>query len=229
MGAGAVTIGAVAPGIIAALATVAKSGFSIYKAVDKEWPTYEKSLATLEEKLKALITAVEYENRKQQNMDLRGKLGPKEKLKLLLTNVKGKRSDVETAIKSCYAYRGRLRQKVEAMAQEVTAMQAKIDDLKTAAKANPKLSKEADGQVKKQIELLHKIDKARAYLTKLDPVVAQAKTVLGKDLQDVGKLKGLLGFVQTLMADDSVRLALAEAKPVIAGVQKIGKAVAKAA
>src|SRR3546814_886343 len=38
MGAGAVTIGAVAPVIIAALATVAKSGFSIYKAVDKEWP-----------------------------------------------------------------------------------------------------------------------------------------------------------------------------------------------
>src|SRR3546814_7033518 len=96
MGAGAVTIGAVAPVIIAALATVAKSGFSIYKAVDKEWPTYEKSLATLEEKLKALITAVEYENRKQQHMDLRGKLGPKEKLKLQLQNVKGKTSEVET-------------------------------------------------------------------------------------------------------------------------------------
>src|SRR3546814_16566263 len=73
MGAGAVTIGAVAPVIIAALATVAKSGFSIYKAVDQEWPTYEKSLATLEEKLKALITAVEYETRKQLNRELRGK------------------------------------------------------------------------------------------------------------------------------------------------------------
>src|SRR3546814_20299094 len=109
MGAGAVTIGAVAPVIIAALATVAKSGFSIYKAVDKEWPTYEKSLATLEEKPKALITAVEYENRKQKNMDMRGKLGPKEKLKLLLTNIKGKRRDVETANKSRNAYSGRVR------------------------------------------------------------------------------------------------------------------------
>src|SRR3546814_16413717 len=118
MGAGAVTIGAVAPGIIAALATVAKSGFSIYKAVDKEWPTYEKSLATLEEKLKALITAVEYENRKQQNMDLRGKLGPKEKLKLLLTNVKGNSSDVEPAIQSCYASSGRFRIKVGADARQ---------------------------------------------------------------------------------------------------------------
>lgn len=224
-GAGSVSFVAVAPVVLGALVTVVKSGKAIHSTVQKEWPTCEKALDQLGKSTEALIKSVEYQNKKRAKQDLTGKLGPKERIKLFLNDIKGDVKAVESSLNNCRAYSVTLSQKIELLANRITEFQKPIDDLHDAAKKDPdsKQAKQAAAEAQKlvtqQVKALQKLGKARDFVKQLNPAIVEGeKLVASTDVEDVAKLKGFLGKVQKLANNQSLNEAITETTAVINGV-----------
>ncbi len=230
MGVGAEVFIAVVPVVLGAVVTIAKSAKAIHGTVQKEWPTCEKALTQLTKATESLIKSVEYQQKKREKKDLTGKLGPKERVKLLLNDVKGDVKTVEKSLENCRAYSVTMSQKIELLAQEITKFQEPIDDLLDASKKDPgskegkKAAAEANKLVKQQVKALLKITKARTYLGQLAPALAEGeKLVASTDVENVSKLKGFLGKIQKLANNQSVQDAISEGGDVLSGVVNLVK------
>lgn len=229
-GVGAVSAVAIIPVVAASLVAIGKAGHNIYKAYDAAWPNHKKAADTLAKELAALQKAVEYSKRKRLKKDTTGKLGPKETIKLLLTDVKGKKSAVEKSLKTAATWSGNLRQECERLAVEITKMQEPIDDLfEKANGGDAKSKKAAEDLVKKQAQLLAKLNSCRSYIGIYDKMLEDAEKVIHEKLDDDSRLGSLIATVNKLRNDPIVKEVSTHAKPVFTGIKTTVVAIQKAA
>jgi cell division protein FtsB len=224
-GIGALSFAVIAPAVLTVLTAAFNSAKGIHTAVKKEWPNLDKATEKLETTIKDLKAAVVYTKKKKLKKDTIGKLTPKDKFKLLFTDVKGKVKTAESTLLTCGNYCGRLRQNIEKMAKDVTSMQTQIDKLIAASKKEPKVQKKLTALSKKQARLLYEIEKARLHLEKLDPIVREGlKLVNSTDIEDEKKLSAFLNKINRIRNDGSVKLFMTEAKNVLT---ETGSVIAK--
>jgi len=217
-GVGALSFAVIAPAVAGAVLTIAKSGKSIFSTVQRDWPKCEKAMQQLEKATKALLKSVEYRQKKREKKDLMGRLGPRERLKLLLNDVKGDVKAVRTALTNCAAYAVTVDQEIERLAQEITKLQKPIDELKaTPDDVNKrKVAPQYKKLLEHQIQMFNKVDKARDYLKKLMPLMIEGqKLVESTDLENPNKLKVFLRKLHRFITDDSVDAALSGGKNVL--------------
>ena len=225
MGVGAVTFAVVAPVVAGALGTIAKSGYSIYQTVDKTWPTHKKALANLVKVTGDLQSALEYEARKAD----KSKLGPKEKIKLLLGNVKGKRDTVAKAIKEAEVWHISLAKDLEKFSVELKNLQeqASKGNDKGAPNDIQQTSQALSGEAGK---LSDKIKSANFYFDKFKAAMKEADTVVNTDSKlDPKALGTVLGKFQDLANDNTVQTVISEAPGVLKSVASLVGSINKIA
>ncbi|MFN0183589.1 MAG: hypothetical protein ACKVQR_07195 [Aquabacterium sp.] len=215
--AGAILAALAAPtgiGIVAGLglaaggvATIAGAIAQIYGVVDKVYPDHKKAAKTLRDKVLALSDALTYEETKSAKQSRGDKLGPKERVKLLLGNVKGKKKDVEDALKHLQMYTGKMLLDIEKGGKAEQQLSAKLDELEEVLKTatDPKQVAEVKQQhaegIKKITQQFNARENARLYLKRYTAMSEEASALLLKpELVSAASLGKLASKLSELMA-----------------------------
>lgn len=215
--AGAVLTALAAPtgiGIIAGLglaatgiATVGKAVSEIYGVVDKTWPDHKKAAKNLRDKVIVLGDALAYEEKKIDKESRGEKLGPKEKIKRMLGNVKGKQKDVEEALKGLSVWTGKMLIDIEKSGQAELKLAEQLHQLEEKLKkaGDPKqvaeIQKQLDDGHKEVTKLFRARENARGYLKRYSDICEEAAKVINAGEQlTTSKLGALAGKIESLMS-----------------------------
>jgi len=199
---------AAAAGLI--LGSVVTIGGAIKKIVDTysaNWPDHKKSSKTLISAATALKDALAYEEKKmEKTSDGLTKLGPKEKMKLMLGNVKGKRVDLASAIKDIGIWTAKMMQDIEKDAQAEEMVLKKLEEAESKLSKASKDDKEAIA-LQKSVDsyILHvakkrsEMENVRRYLKTYTALLQEATTVVSTESKlDSSTLGGLIGKLEKL-------------------------------
>ncbi len=201
-GVGAIAgIGLAVGGIATVIGAVAK----IYDVYNSTWPDHKKAASSLAKNLEVLKDALIYEDKKLEKTSQGAKLGPKERLKLLLGNVKGKKTAVEADIKKLHMWTASMMQDIEKGAQKEIEMDARLQELEKAilvetnAKQLAQYKATHAAGVKKIFEMRLASTGARGYLKRYAAIAEEAGAVMASEDRLTGAAVGtLLGKLETL-------------------------------
>lgn len=242
--AGAVLAGLAAPtgiGLVAGLGiaaggvvTVATAIHQIYGVADKAWPDHKKASKTLRDKVLALRDALDYEENKAKKESRGEKLGPKERLKRLLGNVKGKKKDVEDALKDLAMWTGKMVLDIEKGGKAEQQLSARLTELEDTMKqvTDPKVLAEMRQQhaqaLKKITEGFNARENARLYLGRYAAMVEEASKLMAQpETMDASKLGTLAGKIEALMSSKEFETAVTIGKGMAEFMKGFLKFVAK--
>jgi hypothetical protein len=193
--------------IFASVVTIAGAVKKIIDTYSSTWPDHKKSAKTLIDKSRALQDALAYEKKKADQLkDIPGRtLGPKEKIKLMLGNVKGKKSDVESGIKDLGIWTAKMMQDIEkaAKAQEpiVDKMQKAADELAKAKndKEAAAIQKKVEEYKKHLAQEMGAINNARIYLRNYATLVIEGQKFMADETNfDPSKLGAFINKLQDI-------------------------------
>ncbi|RYG38766.1 MAG: hypothetical protein EON93_01370 [Burkholderiales bacterium] len=196
-------LGLAAGGIV----TISKAIAEIYGVYDKTYPDHKKAAKNLRDKVQILSDAFAYEEKKADKASRGEKLGPKEKIKLMLGNTKGKQKDVLDALKQLSMWTGKMVIDIEKGGQAESKLAAKLDELDAALKkaSDPKqvavIKKQQEAGVTEITKLFRARENARGYLSRYNAICEEAAKVMadGEKLTST-KLGALAGKVEALMS-----------------------------
>lgn len=193
------------------IATVAGAISQIYGVVDKTWPDHKKAAKNVRDKIESLRTALIYEEDKMKKEKRGDKLGPKEKLKLLLGNTKGKQKDLNDALKALAMWTGKMLIDIDKTGDAEIKLSAKLEQLDEALKkaTDPKqvaeIQKQQEAGVKEITKLFRARENARTYLGRYNAVCEEAATVMAAEEKlTASKLGTLSSKVGDLMGSDEM-------------------------
>jgi len=215
--AGAILAALAAPsgvGIIAGLglaaggiATIASAVGQIYGVVDKTWPDHKKAAKNVRDKLIVLKDALVYEEAMMDKKSDGTKLGPKEKLKLLLGNVKGKQKDVNDGLKALAMWTGKMLIDIEKSGQAELKLESKLDELDellkkaTDEKQIADIKKQQAAGVKEIFALRGARENARRYLKRYNEICDEAIKVMAEEEKlTASKLGTVVSKIESVMA-----------------------------
>jgi len=148
-----------------------------------------------------------YEEKKmEKTSDGLTKLGPKEKMKLMLGNVKGKRVDLASAIKDIGIWTAKMMQDIEKDAQAEEMVLKKLEEAESKLSKASKDDKEAIA-LQKSVDsyILHvakkrsEMENVRRYLKTYTALLQEATTVVSTESKlDSSTLGGLIGKLEKL-------------------------------
>ncbi len=214
--AGAVLAAVAAPsgvGIIAGLglaaggiATIGGAIGQIYGVVDKTWPDHKKAAKNVRDKVIVLKDALVYEEAKLAKKSDGRSLGPKEKIKLLLGNVKGKQKDVNDGIKALAMWTGKMLIDIEKSGQAEVKLSAELDKLDkmlekaTGDKEVAEIKKQQAAAVKQIFELRGARENARRYLARYTEICEEAAKVMADEEKlTASKLGTVVSKIESVM------------------------------
>lgn len=196
-------LGLAAGGIV----TIAKAISEIYGVYDKTYPDHKKAAKQLRDKVQILGDALAYEENKVKKTSRGESLGPKEKIKLMLANTKGKQKDVMDALKSLNMWTGKMLIDIEKGGKAEQQLSVKLDELDEKLKkaSDPKqiaeIKKQQQSAVAEITKLFRARENARQYLGRYNAICEEAAKVMadGEKLTAT-KMGALAGKVEALMA-----------------------------
>lgn len=199
--------------IFASVGTIAGAVKKIIDTYSSTWPDHKKSAKSLLDKSRALQDALAYEKKKADQLDsIPGrKLGPKEKIKLMLGNVEGKKSDVQSSIKDLGIWTAKMMQDIEkaAKAQEpiVEKMQKTADELAKAKddKQAAAIQKKVEEYKKHLAQEIGAINNARIYLRNYATLVVEGQKFMADETNfDPSKLGAFINKLQDIASSKEV-------------------------
>lgn len=220
-------IGAIAGVGIAAggIAVIVKAVGDIYGVYDKTYPDHKKAAKTLRDQIMALSDAMAYEEQKIDKINRGDKLGPKEKLKRMLGNVKGKKKDVMDALQNLNMWTGKMLIDIEkggVAEQKLAAQLTKLDDELKKAKEQGDPKKVAEIQalhdkgIKEITQLFRARENARSYLKRYSAIGDEAaKVLMAEEQLTPSKLGGLAGKIEALMSSKEVETLITVGKGMV--------------
>ena len=175
--------------------------------------------------VKDLADAVAYEEKKKGKTNM----GPKESIKLLMTNVKGKTGKVKEAVGFCRVWRVALMKDVENFSMELEkATKAAADAQDKSAPAE--VSKQGADLAKKIEGLQYQAKNTQTYLDAYNKALDEAEALITKaENLEVKRFAALLGKLQDFANDDTVQGLSTLASPMVTAAQSLGKLVVKVA
>lgn len=196
-------LGLAAGGIVTVVGAIKQ----IYDIADKSYPDHKKAAKTVRDKIIALSDALDYEQKKIDKENRGEKLGPKEKIKRLLGNTKGKQKDVETALETLSMWTGKMLLSIEKGGQAEYKLADKLQELDDALKTatDPKevaaIKKQQEDGVKKVTELFRARENARGYLGRYTAICEEATKVMQDSEKLTSSRLGVLSSkIETLMS-----------------------------
>lgn len=196
-------IAAIAGGV-ATIAVAAKKIVDVYSA---NWPNHKRSSKLLETKVKALQEALAYEEKKEG----KSKLGPKEKIKLMMGNVAGKKKEVEKLVQDMLTFSRSMMQDIEKDALADADLLNKVGGMKS--QLNTVQDKKKTAEITKAIEeydahlkdKTYKASNARRYLAAYEKLLVDADLILKEESKlDASRLGTLLANVVKIASSDAV-------------------------
>lgn len=188
------------------IATIAGAVSQILGVVDQAWPDHKKSAKVLRDKVIALGDALDYEETKSKKEGRGEKLGPKERLKLMLGNVKGKKKDVEDALKALQLFTGKMLLDIEKGGKLEESLSARLtqleDELKKATdpKQIAEIKKQHADALKKITQLFNARENARIYLGRYTAICEEGSALMLTPEKMTSSMLGTLSAkIQNLM------------------------------
>ncbi len=210
--AGAILTGLAAPTGIGALAgvgialggvaTIAGAIAKIVAIYGAAWPDHKTASKTLQKKAEALKDALVYEEDKAAKSSDGTKLGPKEKLKLFFGNTKGKRKELEDAIKTMSVWNAKMMQSIEKHGQAEGMIETKLQELEKKLEAEKdkdsktakEIKQQSDACVKRIFEGRGHIENSRRYLKRYTAILEEGNVLVATEGKfDSKALSGFLG------------------------------------
>jgi hypothetical protein len=221
------TGGAAAPLIIAAIITGLGALKKSYDTISTNWPTQQKALKALADSTAALADAIKFEEKKAEDLIVKGKIKKTDKLKTLVTNLGGKKKDVDKNIKLLQNFIGKSRQDVEKLAGMVDAVDKDI--VKANALNAPTLKNDVATLVKTKAIIELKIKRVREDLKGMNDAVTAAQTELAKPVPDAKGLGVVVGKLKSFSENDTVVQLKDNLSVLVSAASALHKALAKAA
>lgn len=192
---------------VGGIVTISKAIAEIYGVYDKTYPDHKKAAKNLRDKVQILGDAFAYEEKKADKTSRGESLGPKEKIKLMLGNTKGKQKDVVDALKNLSMWTGKMLIDIEKGGKAEQQLAAKLDELDAAlkkatdAKQIADIKKQQQAGVAEITKLFRARENARHYLGRYNAICEEAAKVMadGEKLNST-KLGALAGKVEALMS-----------------------------
>lgn len=204
---------------VGGIATIASAVGQIYGVVDKTWPDHKKAAKNVRDKLIVLKDALVYEEAKMEKKSDGTKLGPKEKLKLLLGNVKGKQKDVNDGLKALAMWTGKMLLDIEKSGQAELKLEAKLDELDellkkaTDAKQIAEIKKQQAAGVKEIFSLRGARENARRYLKRYNEICDEAIKVMAEEEKlTASKLGTVVSKIEAVMASKEMETLITVGK-----------------
>jgi hypothetical protein len=201
------------------IATIASAVGQIYGVVDKTWPDHKKAAKNVRDKLIVLKDALVYEEAKMDKKSDGTKLGPKEKLKLLLGNVKGKQKDVNDGLKALAMWTGKMLIDIEKSGQAELKLETKLDELDellkkaTDEKQIADIKKQQAAGVKEIFALRGARENARRYLKRYSEICDEAIKVMAEEEKlTASKLGTVVSKIEAVMASKEMETLITVGK-----------------
>lgn len=183
---------------VGGIATTAGAIKQILDIADDTWPDHKSSAKKLKDALKSLEEALEYQEAKAKRVENKRSLGPKEKVKLALTNIDGKKKEVREAAKKLELFTDKMTleiAKAEKLRVELQSAVDKMEDeLKSISddeKAKKKLTAAIEGAQKKLGKYKEAQETAELYLDRYKKLTTRTEELLVKvntSQSEIGKI-----------------------------------------
>ena len=201
------------------IATIAAAAGKIHSLYSAHWPDHKTAAAAVKTSAEALRDALAYEEKKLLKTSQGASLGPKEKAKLFFGNTKGKRADLEAAIKTLSVWTVTMLQDVEnggkaegAIEQKLQALEKQLAAEKDQKKA-AELKKLCAAGVKKIFDSRVARENTRLYLRRYTALTNEGTTLLAtEDKMTSAVLGSFLARLQELGASKEVDTLVAVGK-----------------
>lgn len=218
------TGGVAAVVIAAAIGTGVGALITSGKTIKKEYDSYKGFLDKIEKDINAITKAVEYQEKKKKASEFR-KLGPKEKVKLLMAGTSGHVKSLKKHLEDGATRMLLMRKHMnEAL---VKANEARENADKMKGHPDKAISAEAAEAERLAKEMAYKLEKFETKKKKYDELKAEAAKVI-KDLEtkgiwDGGKLSKAIKFAED--HEDTANFMISAGKALAKSGAKIVKAV----
>jgi tetratricopeptide (TPR) repeat protein len=234
-GAGAASFAVIIPAVLGLLVTSGKSTLNIVQILMKSWPSHKTTMTNLEKALTALQKAVEYSNKKAIKKQAGQKLGPKETLKLVLTDVAGEKKKALALCKDADAWAATFAKNIEKMHADVSSLEESLADLSNAAKSEKdskvakEMQKQADAIEMNIKSVNYNITNSRNYLEKLMSTMKEVDNAIDKYIENPNMFGAVIGKIQGFIKDDTVQQLINTAGPVVKATQTLVSNLSKIA
>jgi tetratricopeptide (TPR) repeat protein len=192
-------------------------------------------MTNLEKALTALQKAVEYSNKKAIKKQAGQKLGPKETLKLVLTDVAGEKKKALALCKDADAWAATFAKNIEKMHADVSSLEESLADLSNAAKSEKdskvakEMQKQADAIEMNIKSVNYNITNSRNYLEKLMSTMKEVDNAIDKYIENPNMFGAVIGKIQGFIKDDTVQQLINTAGPVVKATQTLVSNLSKIA